>query len=339
MTAPIRFHANLLPMYFPDRQPPFSEYFQDILEEVQLAEELGFEGFWFTEHHFLLYGGPIPNPAVFISAAAARTSRIRLGSAISILPIHHPIQTAEDYAMADAISGGRLEFGIGRGNTQIDYDVYGVDREESRARFEEAGEIIAGAWSHDCFRHQGRFWQFDEVTIEPRPAQQPRPPIWVAGNSEESGLWAGRHGFDLMSVAHTFPPERARVGVDAWKAGLAERGETASQRCVQLLVRVWVDEDADKARETAHEALERYDYLASIGRNRSMLRVADHDTMLAQGRNIYGNPEQCIQGIRNAAAHFEFDTLACVFNWGGIPHEQVERAMRLFAKEVIPAFA
>jgi hypothetical protein len=82
MTAPIRFHANLLPMYFPDRQPPFSEYFQDILEEVQLAEELGFEGFWFTEHHFLLYGGPIPNPAVFISAAAGTTDR-----AVTLLPI------------------------------------------------------------------------------------------------------------------------------------------------------------------------------------------------------------------------------------------------------------
>jgi alkanesulfonate monooxygenase SsuD/methylene tetrahydromethanopterin reductase-like flavin-dependent oxidoreductase (luciferase family) len=335
----IRFHANLLPMYFPDRQPPFGEYFQDILHEVALAEELGFEGFWFTEHHFLLYGGPIPNPAVFISAAAARTSRIRLGSAISILPLHHPMQAAEDYAMADAISGGRLDFGIGRGNTQLDYDVYGVDRDDSRARFEEAGEIIAGAWTQECFQHQGRFWQFDQVTVEPRPSQQPRPPIWVAGNSEDSGLWAGRHGFELMSVAHTFPPEHARVGVDAWKRGLAERGESAEQRRIQLLVRVWVDDDADKARETAVAALQRYDYLASVGRNRGMLRMSDPETMLAQGRNIYGNPEQCIQGIRNAQANFEFDTLACVFNWGGIAHHDIERAMRLFAKEVIPAFA
>jgi alkanesulfonate monooxygenase SsuD/methylene tetrahydromethanopterin reductase-like flavin-dependent oxidoreductase (luciferase family) len=335
----IRFHANLLPMYFPDRQPPFSQYFQDILEEVALAEELGFEGYWFTEHHFLLYGGPIPNPAVFISAAAARTSRIRLGSAISILPLHEPVQTAEDYAMADAISGGRLDFGIGRGNTQLDYEVYGVNRDDSRARFEEAGEIIAGAWEQECFAHEGRFWKFGEVSVQPRPVQQPRPPIWVAGNSRDSGLWAGRHGFELMSVAHTFPPEHARIGVDAWREGLAERGETREDHRLQLLVRIWVDEDGETARETALAGLKEYDRLASIGRNRSMLRMDDPDRMLAEGRNIYGNPDQCIQGVRNAAANFEFDTLACVFNWGGIPHDSVKRAMRLFAKEVIPAFA
>ncbi len=92
----MRFHMHLLPTYFPDRDPPFDVYFQQILEQVQLAEELGFECFWFTEHHFVLYGGPVPNPAVMMAAAAARTSRIHLGSAISILPPHQPVQLAED---------------------------------------------------------------------------------------------------------------------------------------------------------------------------------------------------------------------------------------------------
>ena len=94
----MRFHIHLLPTYFPGEDPPFDVYFQQILEQVQLADELGFECFWFTEHHFVLYGGPVPNPAVIMSAAAARTSRIHLGSAISILPLHHPVQIAEDYA-------------------------------------------------------------------------------------------------------------------------------------------------------------------------------------------------------------------------------------------------
>src|SRR5438034_2428525 len=333
----MRFHANLLPMYYPEVQPPFEQYFQDILDEVKLAEDLGFEGYWFTEHHFLLYGGPIPNPAVFISAAAARTSTIRLGSAISILPVHHPMQTAEDYAMADAISGGRLDFGIGRGNTQIDYDVYGIDREESRARFEEAAEIIVGSWSQECLHHEGRFWHIEEAAVYPRPVQKPHPAVWVAGNSAESGAWAGRHGYNLMSVAHTFPPEHARPGVESWKAALAERGESAADKRIQLLVRVWVDEDAERARETAYKALERYDALASIGRQRK-IQLADPVTMFEQGRNIHGNPEQCIQGIHNAARNFEFDTIACVFNWGGLPHAEVMRCMRLFAKEVMPAF-
>src|SRR6188474_2815217 len=115
---------HLLPSYNPGLDPPFPTYFRNTLEQIQLAEELGFECFWFTEHHFVLYGGPVPNPAVMMSAAAARTSAIRLGSAISILPLHHPVQIAEDYAMVDVVSGGRLEFGVGLGNTPSDFNVF-----------------------------------------------------------------------------------------------------------------------------------------------------------------------------------------------------------------------
>src|SRR3954469_23111357 len=153
----MRFHAHLLPTYFPDNDPPFGPYLQNIVTQVELAEELGWECQWFTEHHFLQYGGPIPNPAVIIAAVAARTSRIRLGSAISILPLHHPIQVAEDYAMVDAISRGRLEFGIGRGNTELDYSVYEVDRNESHERLEEAIDLIRKAWHEERFSHHGRF--------------------------------------------------------------------------------------------------------------------------------------------------------------------------------------
>src|SRR5579884_3702077 len=149
----MRFDMNMLPMYFPDIHPPFDRYFEDILDEVALAEDLGFECFWFTEHHFYLYGGPIPNPAVFLSAAAARTSKIKLGTAISIVPLRHPLQTAEDYAMMDAISGGRLEFGVGRGNTPLDYTLYGVDQSDTRSRFEEAMEVIEKAWTQERFTH------------------------------------------------------------------------------------------------------------------------------------------------------------------------------------------
>src|SRR5690242_13219502 len=178
----MRFDMNLLPMYFPDVHPPFAEYFEEILDEVQLAEELGFECYWFTEHHFLVYGGPIPNPAVFLSAAAARTSKLKLGSAIAIVPLRHPLQTAEDYAMMDAISGGRLEFGVGRGNTPLDYELYGVDQADNRAKFEEAMEVITKAWTNDTFSHHGRFWDLDGVGVFPKPAQKPMPEVWVAAN-------------------------------------------------------------------------------------------------------------------------------------------------------------
>lgn len=336
----MRFHMHLLPTYFPDRDPPFDVFYQQILEQVELAEELGWDCFWFTEHHFLLYGGPEPNPAIFMAAAAARTSRIRFGSAISILPLHHPVQVAEDYAMVDVLSGGRLEFGIGLGNTAVDFKVYGVPREESRRRFEEAAEIIVKAWTDDPFIHEGSFWRFEKVSVYPRPVQKPLPPIWVAGHSPESLGWAGRHGFNVMTVSHPFPPEFYRPGMAAWREGLAQAGLEPGERHCKLHVRVWVDEDAERARGVAEGAITRYDHISTVGRDTSLKHGPDYDWkgMLASGRNVYGNPDQCIQAIYNSIRNYDFNIFSTTFNFGGIPHEEVKRAMRLFAREVMPAF-
>jgi len=251
----------MLATYFPERNGSPDDFYRQIFDQVQLAEELGLYAFWFTEHHFIQYGGSVPNPATMIAAAATRSSRIRLGSCISILPLHHPLQVAEDYAMADLISGGRLEFGMGLGNTQKDYDVLQLDRSESRARYQEAAEVIVKAWSQDRFSHEGQFWQMRDVQLHPRPLQSASggPPIWVAGTSEASLHWAGLHGYDVMTVAHPHPPEKQRAGVAAWKRGLAEGGHDRGQRHCQLHIRMFVDENRERARETAKAAILRYD--------------------------------------------------------------------------------
>jgi alkanesulfonate monooxygenase SsuD/methylene tetrahydromethanopterin reductase-like flavin-dependent oxidoreductase (luciferase family) len=339
----VQFHVTQLTTYQPDEDPPFDVYFQQILEQVQLAEELGFACWWFTEHHFLQYGGAVPNPAVMLAAAAARTSRIHLGSAISILPLRHPLQTAEDYAMVDVTSGGRLEFGIGLGNTEVDYTHYGVPRAESRGRFEEAAEIIAGAWTTERYSHRGRYWQLEDVALYPKPVQRPHQSVWVAGTSPESLGWAGRHGYNVMSVAHVRPPELVRPGIAAWQEGLRASGFDPATRHTKLHVRVWVDDDAARARATAERAIARYDTLSQMGRH-SLLAPPPPDQydwagMRAQGRNVYGTPDEVVAGIRTAQQHFAFDCLGAQFNIGGVPHAEVMRAMRLFAREVMPAFA
>ncbi len=339
----MRFHITQLTTYRPDEDPPFDVYFQQLLEQVELAEELGFECFWFTEHHFLLYGGAVPNPAVFLAAAAARTRRIHLGSAIAILPLRHPLQTAEDYAMVDVTSGGRLEFGIGLGNTDVDYIHYGIPRAESRARFEESAEIILQAWTHERFSHAGRYWQLHDVALYPRPVQRPHPPVWVAGTSTDSLGWAGRHGCNVMSVAHVRPPELVRPGIVAWQEGLRAAGIDPATRHCKLHVRVWVDTDRARARAVAERTIARYDALSQMGRRSALAPPPpdqyDWEGMRAQGRNIYGDPDEVIAGIRAAQRHFTFDCLGAQFNIGGIPHAAVCAAMRLFAREVMPAFA
>jgi alkanesulfonate monooxygenase SsuD/methylene tetrahydromethanopterin reductase-like flavin-dependent oxidoreductase (luciferase family) len=336
----VRFFINVLTTYFPDIDPPYDVYYAQILEQVQLAEELGWECFMFNEHHFLGYGGLVANPAVLLAAAAARTSKIRLGPCIAILPLRHPLQSAEDYAMVDAISAGRLEFGIGSGNTEMDYKVFGVTRENDRQRLDEAFEVILKAWTHERVSHQGEFWRFDELTLYPRPVQDPHPPIWVAGTSEQTLGWAGRHGFHIMTVGHPHPPEKVRPGVEAWKKSLLSQGIDPKNRHCQFHVRTHVNENAERAREMATAAITRYDAISRIGRRSLTAAPAEYDweMMLATGRNNYGAPEQCVKNICNAMKNYYFDTLTTTFNFGGIPHAEIVKSMRLFAKEVMPAF-
>ena len=336
----MRFYINILTTYFPDLDPPYDTYYQQILEQVELAEELGWECFMFNEHHFLGYGGLVANPAVLLAAAAARTSKIRLGPCIAILPLRHPLHSAEDYAMVDAISGGRLEFGIGSGNTEIDYKVFGVSRENDRQRLREAIDVILKTWANERISHAGQFWSFDELTVYPRPIQQPSPPIWVAGTSAEGLGWAGRQGYHIMTVGHPHPPEKVRPGVEAWKQGLMTSGYDLMTKHCQLHVRTHVSESSANARSIAMAAIKRYDEISRIGRRSLTASPEDYDwnTMLATGRNNYGNPDQCIKNIENARKHYYFDTLTTTFNFGGIPHVEILKSMRLFAKEVMPAF-
>ena len=336
----MRFYVNILTTYFPDRDPPYDVYYQQILEQIELAEELGFECFMFNEHHFLGYGGLIANPAVMLAAAAARTSRIRLGTCIAITPLRHPLQSAEDYAMVDAISGGRLEFGVGAGNTALDYRVFRIPREESHARMEEANEVILKAWSRERTDHQGKFWQFEEIALYPRPVQQPHPPIWVAGTSAETLGWAGRMGYDIMTVGHPHPPNKVRPGVEAWRRELKASGIDPDTRRCQFHIRTYVNESAERAEEVAVAAITRYDEISRIGRKSAMDPQTNYDWegMLATGRNLYGSPDQCIRIVHNSMKHYSFNIVTATFNFGGIPHATIKPSMRLFAKEVMPAF-
>jgi alkanesulfonate monooxygenase SsuD/methylene tetrahydromethanopterin reductase-like flavin-dependent oxidoreductase (luciferase family) len=336
----MRFYINILATYFPDIDPPYDVYYEQILAQVELAEELGWECFMFNEHHFLGYGGPIANPAVLLAAAAARTSKIRLGPCIAILPLRHPLHSAEDYAMVDAISGGRLEFGIGSGNTEMDYKVFGVTRENDRQRMDEAFEVILKSWTNERFSHHGGFWRFDEIALYPRPVQSPHPPVWVAGTSEQTLGWAGRHGFHIMTVGHPHPPEKVRPGVEAWKKALLDQGIDPKERHCQFHVRTHVNESSERAREIATGAITRYDAISRIGRRSLTVPPAEYDwdMMLATGRNNYGDPGQCIKNIHNAMKNYYFDTLTTTFNFGGIPHGEIVKSMRVFAKEVMPAF-
>lgn len=336
----MRFYVNILSTYFPDLDPPYEVYYQQILEPVELAEELGFECFMFNEHHFLGYGGLIANPAVILAAAATRTSRIRLGPCVAILSARHPLQVAEDYAMVDAISGGRLEFGIGLGNTSLDYRVFEIAEAEGRARYEEAHDIIIKAWTNERFSYAGRFWRFEEIALYPRPVQEPIPPIWVAGTSPEGLRWAGRQGYRIMTVGHPHPPEKVRLGVEAWREGLTSAGCEPRTFIVSTTSAPTYTRARKRPRRWGRRR-----FRATRQSLRSNARHPCHRVTSMIGRECWtpgaistGPQNSASRSFRNAQNNYQFDTLTHNFNFGGLPHEEVKKSMRLFAREVMSVF-
>ena len=163
---------------------------RDSIEQIELADQLGLDEVWLGEHRFSRHG-LLSGFFSFAGHVAARTERLRIGTAVVVLPLHNPILVAEEFAMLDVLSGGRLEAGIGSGYQRQEFDGIGVDMEESRARFREAVDVITRAWTEERLTFHGQFTQVDNLWVVPKPLQQPHPPLYVAiSTSPETVEWA-----------------------------------------------------------------------------------------------------------------------------------------------------
>ena len=174
--------------YFFLQAPPghrHADIIQRELDQMVWSEELGFDEVWLTEHHFIDYGLSV-DPATLACAVASRTSKIRIGLAAAILPFHDPIRIAEQMALVDIISKGRLDVGVGRGNRPSEFRGYRIPQIESRERFDEAVQIMVRAWTEERFSYDGRFFQLDQVRVIPKPFQQPHPPVYQVCVSPDS---------------------------------------------------------------------------------------------------------------------------------------------------------
>jgi len=172
------------------------------IEQMVWTEELGFDSVWLTEHHYADYGLSSA-PSVLLSTLAARTERVKLGMAVYVLPFHHPIRLAEETAMIDILSNGRLTVGIGRGNRPLEFSGHGVSLADSRSRTEEGVDVMLQAWTQDRVNYEGKHWHFDNIPVYPKPLTQPHPPIAVAATSEESVRWTAKMGFRLLNSGLT----------------------------------------------------------------------------------------------------------------------------------------
>jgi alkanesulfonate monooxygenase SsuD/methylene tetrahydromethanopterin reductase-like flavin-dependent oxidoreductase (luciferase family) len=198
--------------------------FHQAVEQAVLAEQMGFDTVWFVEHHFLASWAHSSAPEVVLGALSQRTSKIRLGHGVTLLPgaVNHPIRVAERAAMLDIMSDGRLEMGTGRSSSPYQLEAFGTEVATTREQWEEAIKLLPKLWSTDDFSYHGRFFSWDDkVTVVPRPVQKPHPPLWVAATQPETCRIAGEKGIGLLMPALS-APEQLRTSVDSYKAAVAD---------------------------------------------------------------------------------------------------------------------
>jgi alkanesulfonate monooxygenase SsuD/methylene tetrahydromethanopterin reductase-like flavin-dependent oxidoreductase (luciferase family) len=309
--------------------------FRDFVDYNVEAETLGFHSSFVVEHHFTGFG-QISATLNLLTWIGARTSTLRLGTAVMTLPWHNPVLLAEQAATIDLLSNGRLDFGIGQGYRHNEFAGFCVPMEEAEARFEEALEVILKAWTSDTpWSHRGKYWQFDQVVVEPPPHQKPHPPLWMGAGRPASIKKVADYGYNLL--LDQFAPI-ATIGerIKLFKAAVEARGRVFDPMSVAVTRSINVvstEAERQQALENRLFARRRMDRLAQRpdGNNQaSMMSYAD-TLEAAEAGALYGTPDEIaekLQALRDVGAEYVLLNSA-----GGIA------SLRRFARELRPAFA
>jgi alkanesulfonate monooxygenase SsuD/methylene tetrahydromethanopterin reductase-like flavin-dependent oxidoreductase (luciferase family) len=323
----------------------------EVLEEITYAEELGFESVWLPEHHFAIYG-MLGNPLIFAASVAARTRRMKIGTAIMVVPFQHPLRLAEDAAMVDALSGGRLMLGLGRGYQPPEFTGFGLEQSTSRDMFDEGFEIVRRALSGEKFAHQGKFWSFrDPVEIFPKPIQKPHPPFYLAAISPGTYGLAARLGISLLRSPTFTDLESVVARFEDYRLSMRAHGHDPDALDQPFLVRTYVaPTDAEARAETRH-VVWYYHLLGSLvpgapalpspasyeayPEASRRLSAVGEDEVWERG-SCFGSPERVAAMLKRYLRRTGTNHIALEMRIGGLEHGKVMRSLELFAREVIP---
>ncbi len=331
-----------------DGQP---EPFHDLIEQIELAEELGYDAIWLTEHHFSQYGrAAIPALA---AQAVARTSKIRIGAAVVVLPFHHPIRVAEDWATLDHLSGGRVDVGIGRGNQPAEFKGFGIPMSEAEQRFTEALKILKMAWTEESFSFDGSYWKFPEITVLPKPITKPHPPLWQAALSDYTVEKVINRNINGLIGPYLCPYETLKENYfDVWHKLRAQAGHPELKMAHNEFVYVGNSEDEVKD-DIQNEVMWYIRTAAKIWgeRDRSLVakQYANYNDILEwldvvsfdevyNNLGMFGTPDTVKEKVRWMRDEGGVDQLINFMWFGGLTQEKVLRNMKLFAEEVMPEF-
>jgi probable F420-dependent oxidoreductase len=334
-----------LALYSSIANPPRGEHLERCVDETsaeaQLAEACGFDAIFFGEHH-QDRDGFLPSPLIVATAMAARTTRLKVGTSVILLPLYHPIHVAEDVATLDIISHGRTILGVGLGYQPADFAMFGVPQSERVRRFEESVEIIRRCWSGERFSFAGTYYQFDAVQMSPPPFQQPAPPLWIGGWAPTAVQRAGRLG-DAWVAGPSMPLEAMQRLTDQYRQAARAAGR---EPCVILMRDAWVASSrAEAERIYGPEVMTAYKYywhnqaLAFQGITSESAFTLEN---LARDRLILGTPEECVQQLHRWQEALDTNYVLLRLRHahsGGPPHAEIMRAIELFGSQVMTQLA
>lgn len=352
--------------YHEMQQGSTAELYDHHIRLAQEAEQLGFHSY-FTIEHQNSDVGQITSPSVYLTAVARATSTLRVGAMIWQLPFHNPMRLAQEIAMLDQLSHGRVEFGSGLGIHEHEFIRWGLNHAERAPMSSEALEIIKLAWTATEVTYKGKYWTFDEALPAPKPYQQPHPPIWVAAHSKASLEYAAQNNYNISQNRDrdSVAAEKVAHFKKTWK----EQGHPGPMPRVFMQRAVHVAETDAKAREEAEPFIVRQQ-AGGLGDGRSRIdktrigwgqhrrgygadslrpdvvergenfqqAAQDYDFATREGLYIVGSPDTVIRKLEDDIKTIGYDLHCADMSFGALPHELVEKSLRLFGKEVVPAF-
>jgi len=329
-----------------------ADRFAEMIELIGLADTLGFDVAWLAELHFGGAFSLLSNPLMAVPVIAQRTPRIRIGTAVTLLPLHHPLACAEQAATADVLSGGRLEFGVGRGSIPSQFHGFRVPLSENRSRFVEALDIIRRAWTGERFRYAGAHYQVEDVQVVPRPLQRPHPPIRVAVHSAESFAHIGGLGLPIYSGTTTTPLPQLREFMAVYRERLAAGGHAWQPEQMALMLPVHVADSSAAARDAMRPGVRKYyenlrtifsalpdsyaEHLPRLKIIQDTLANLPYDKFF-RDQAVFGDPAEVVDRLQAVIEEFSLSQVICWFDQGSmLPRADVEVTMRRFVEQVMP---
>jgi luciferase family oxidoreductase group 1 len=336
--------GTFLLMQSPSARPSQEIYARGI-EQAQAAETLGYRNTWLGEHHFSTYG-LLSRPCQLATYIAAKTTKLRVGTAVIVVPLHHPLIIAEEIAMLDILSGGRLDIGLGRGYQRYEFERLGLKLDAGGRRWDESIDILLKSFEARPFTYDGELFKIPETSVYPQPMQKPHPPIWITAQNEYSIDAAVRRGFNVLTGGFGVPIERLAEFGKVFERVVAEVKPAHPPR-VGVQRAVYVTKDAADARAAAEEA--RWNMRVTLSLRNNYEKVENGNAVAIPAKSeptidelidrylVIGTPDTVIRQIKRVKELVGITHFNCSFWFGDMAQARILRSMELFAKEVLPA--